>query len=268
PFHGALQREPRGPQPPADSGARRRPPRIPGHRGRAGRARADDGATAPLEQRRLPDRGRDHGVGAVERLPAPPRHLTRAGGVRPHGGWAVAAWAWLGDHAHPHRPRPMRLSARRGSPFRAALRVIALIVAALSAAGGAAAQQPVPGIDHEVLGLDVSLREEAYPLDAPTFAELVRALNGLSVEGAGAPLSQGLTEYRILPEWSVAAASGVCRVAEARVRVTVVVTLPIWTAVAAASDDERVRWESIRDRIRAHEHAHRDMTLEAAASLL
>lgn len=162
----------------------------------------------------------------------------------------------------------MRLSGGRGSPFRAALRVIALIVAALSAAGGAAAQQPVPGIDHEVLGLDVSLREEAYPLDAPTFAELVRALNGLSVEGAGAPLSQGLTEYRILPEWSVAAASGVCRVAEARVRVTVVVTLPIWTAVAAASDDERVRWESIRDRIRAHEHAHRDMTLEAAASLL
>ncbi len=117
-------------------------------------------------------------------------------------------------------------------------------------------------------GLDVVVREELHAIEAPTFAELVRTLNAMSLEGEGAPLSQGLTVYRILPEWRLVPGGGTCRVADVRVRVRVTVTLPEWTAAGDAAEDERARWEEIHRRIRDHEYTHRDLTIEAGAALL
>lgn len=148
--------------------------------------------------------------------------------------------------------------------------MLAAVLSCLAVPAGASSQaadrDPRPDPERPGLVLDVS--EERYAIAAATFPDLVEALNGMRLQGPGGPLSQGLTQYRIVPEWTLAAAGGACRVSGVRVRARVVVTLPEWTAAADASDDELERWEAIEERIRDHEHRHRDLTIEAAEGLL
>jgi predicted secreted Zn-dependent protease len=105
-------------------------------------------------------------------------------------------------------------------------------------------------------------------VDEVSLSAVIQRLNTQRLEGADAPLSQGLTTYRITPTWQPAASGGVCRVARMTLRVEVTIVLPSWSGAQNVIESERVRWGNIFGAIQAHEHQHRDLTVQAAQELL
>ncbi len=119
-----------------------------------------------------------------------------------------------------------------------------------------------------VAGIHVDLREEYYDVDVETLSEVARRLNGMRLQGPGAPPSQGLTTYHIRPEWSARAQGGRCVVRHAQIHVDVVITLPRWPRVFDRPVQEREGWATIDRAIREHEYAHQTLILDAAEELL
>lgn len=116
-------------------------------------------------------------------------------------------------------------------------------------------------------GVRVETTERYYSLEQRTLSEVIARLNSTRLEGESGPLAQGLTDYRIQPEWRPWAAGGRCRVAALTLTVRIVITLPEWTHASIAPSTERDRWERIETAIRTHEYTHRDLTIEAAERL-
>lgn len=119
-----------------------------------------------------------------------------------------------------------------------------------------------------VAGVHVEVAEQYYDVDAATLGEVVDILNTTRIGGPDAPRSQGLTEYRIRPEWSASASGGRCHVVNAEVFVDITITLPRWPVVFDRPASEREGWAEIDGAIREHEYAHRDLTITAAANVL
>lgn len=113
----------------------------------------------------------------------------------------------------------------------------------------------------------IAVDERFYALEDETLSGVIATLNGMRLEGPGAPLSQGLTQWSIRPEWRPVAAGGRCRVSDLDLNVRIVVTLPRWVRAERASPTDRERWSRIETSIREHEYRHRDLTLEAAEAL-
>jgi predicted secreted Zn-dependent protease len=113
------------------------------------------------------------------------------------------------------------------------------------------------------LGSDI----EYYDVPGTTIDEVIDRLNGLRLEGPGAPPSQGLTRYHILPEWRAVPSGGACRVERLSLRVDITVTLPRWPGLEDRPASERERWRVIDDAIRAHEYRHHEIVVAVAEEL-
>lgn len=116
-------------------------------------------------------------------------------------------------------------------------------------------------------GVQVDVTEQYYTLEEPTLSEVISRLNSTRLQGESGPLSQGLTDWWIQPEWRPGVAGGRCRVTALTLSVRVVVTLPEWRHARRAPAQERMRWGRIEAAIRDHEYTHRDLTVEAAERL-
>ena len=110
--------------------------------------------------------------------------------------------------------------------------------------------------------------ERSYRLDERSLERVVDRLNATRLEGPNGPPSQGLTTYRIRPEWRATASGGSCRVSRIRVHVEIEITLPEWPWAETVPLEDREKWATIDRSIREHEYGHRDLTVEAAADLL
>lgn len=119
-----------------------------------------------------------------------------------------------------------------------------------------------------VPGVHVEVSEQYYDVEASTLDEVVSILNQTRIGGPRAPLSQGLTEYRIRPEWTASASGGRCHVRSVEVFVDITITLPRWRVVFERPQSEREGWTRIDGAIRDHEYTHRDLTISAAADVL
>ena len=117
-------------------------------------------------------------------------------------------------------------------------------------------------------GLQIVVREDRYRVEAETFQEMIAVLNDMRLEGERARLSQGLTVYRVVPRWRYQPGSGGCAMISAEAEVEITVKLPLWPGFANASDEHRLRWQSILGSIREHEYEHRDITVDSASELL
>lgn len=144
-------------------------------------------------------------------------------------------------------------------PYILSLWIIALI--ALSPSALYAQTEPPPA------GIQVDATEQYYPLEQRTLSEVIERLNSTRLGGESAPLSQGLTDWQIRPEWRPEAGGGRCRVTALTLMVRVVITLPEWRHAKTATVSERMRWERIESAIREHEYTHRDLTIDAAGRL-
>lgn len=119
-----------------------------------------------------------------------------------------------------------------------------------------------------VPGVHVEVSEQYYDVDAGSLSEVIEILNTTRIGGPDAPPSQGLTEYRIRPEWTASAGGGRCHVRSAEVFVDITITLPRWPAAFDRPASEREDWVEIDSAIREHEYTHRDLTIAAAADVL
>ncbi len=117
-------------------------------------------------------------------------------------------------------------------------------------------------------GVRVQAREERYTIEGHSFAEVAAVLNGMRLEGADAPLAQGLTQYWIEPQWQYRPDADGCAVTTATVDVSIVITLPRWPGAATAHELDRELWKELHASIVKHEYRHRDITVEAASALL
>jgi predicted secreted Zn-dependent protease len=106
-----------------------------------------------------------------------------------------------------------------------------------------------------------------YELPDSTLHDVVTRLNGMRLEGARGPLSQGLTRYTIDAEYRAVAGGGRCTVSHLVVNAVITITLPSWPAVPRRPDRERQAWATIDGALREHENGHRDLTIEAAHEL-
>ena len=117
-------------------------------------------------------------------------------------------------------------------------------------------------------GVLVETVEKSYRLDERSLEAVVDRLNSTRLEGPNGPPSQGLTTYRIQPEWRATASGGSCRVSRITVHVEIEITLPEWRWAETVSLEDREKWATIDRAIREHEYRHRDLTVDAAADLL
>ncbi len=153
----------------------------------------------------------------------------------------------------------------------AARAALCLFIAAL--AGGVAGPEPIaarqgrPDSVPPIPGVEVDVSVKRYHVDAATFAEVASVLNGMRLEGPAGPRSQGLTQYRIVPEWRAAASNGRCRVEGLRVRAVIQITLPEWPRGRHRPLTERENWDRTEATIRRHEVHHRDLVIAAARDL-
>lgn len=142
-----------------------------------------------------------------------------------------------------------------------------LLLASLTP-GAAAAQtvDAVPDSVRDLPGVEVRANVRHYQIREVTFAAVVARLNGMRLEGA-VGRAQGLTRYRIRPEWRAAAAGGRCRIATVVVRATIEITLPAWPGYGKRPIEEQEGWNRAESAIRLHEFHHRDLVIAAARAL-
>jgi len=142
------------------------------------------------------------------------------------------------------------------------------LVALLAAVApiGAAAQAGSPR--ESVPGLTVSAREVRYAVHADDLRKTIAILNETRLEGEQGPLSQGLTDYQVVPSWRFNPGDGECALSDVKVDVDITITLPRWPGVTRVPELERLRWREIQHRIEQHEYAHRDFTVEMAKELI
>ena len=147
-------------------------------------------------------------------------------------------------------------------------RIGGVLLAALFALGpGPAARgsaQPAPDAAPTV---DVRVSERYYTVTGDSLDVVVAKLNRMRLPGAGGRLSQGTTRYDIIPEYRALAGAGGCRLADLRLDVRIVITLPRWPEVDHRPPEERRRWGIIEDAVREHEYVHRDLTVDGAKAL-
>ena len=117
-------------------------------------------------------------------------------------------------------------------------------------------------------GLRVETEEQRYEIEADRLDQVVSILNEMRLEGEDGPYSQGLTDYRVVPEWSFNAVEGGCAITSATVDVSIKITLPRWPGAARALEMDQRRWSEILLRITRHEYRHRDITVAVATELL
>ncbi|MGY8797198.1 MAG: DUF922 domain-containing protein [Longimicrobiales bacterium] len=122
-----------------------------------------------------------------------------------------------------------------------------------------------PGVPE---GLNVVSREERYELVAERLGQVVELLNEMRLEGEGAAFSQGLTDYRVTPQWKFEVLGEGCGITAVSVDVDITITLPRWRAAVHSVADEQLRWREVLLRLTRHEYRHRDITIEVAAELL
>lgn len=77
----------------------------------------------------------------------------------------------------------------------------------------------------------------------------------------------GRTEWRLESDYRYGPAGGTCRVADARVRVAVVILLPEWRDRRRASPALRRAWDAFQRGLVAHELGHREVAVAAGGAL-
>lgn len=113
-------------------------------------------------------------------------------------------------------------------------------------------------------GVHVDERVVHYAVTGPSIAELHRQMRAL---GPADPVTgkrmQGFAEWSVSWTFGFQERSGACRIADPRVDLTVVITLPQWTG-QAPSPRLATSWQTFVDGLVVHEHGHRDIGIGAA----
>ena len=88
---------------------------------------------------------------------------------------------------------------------------------------------------------------------AERLGQVVELLNEMRLEGEGAAFSQGLTDYRVTPQWKFEVLGEGCGITAVSVDVDITITLPRWRAAVHSVADEQLRWREVLLRITRHE---------------
>ena len=92
-------------------------------------------------------------------------------------------------------------------------------------------------------------------------------LDALGPLGPFGPRAHAVTDFHMTPHWRPHRLPDRCVVRGLRIELDIKIRLPEWTGEVQAAAHERVEWADFERAILAHEHAHRDVTVQSAMSL-
>lgn len=140
-------------------------------------------------------------------------------------------------------------------------------ITAVLAAGAAGATEPESVRTTYVGEVRVVDRVERYPILGGSEAEILGGLrdNGIAVGGAGE--YRGAYVWRLAWRFAYLADAAGCRVRDALVTLTGVMTLPRLAGAGSVPPALAQTWRDFEERLRAHEERHRELTIAAAQGL-
>lgn len=127
------------------------------------------------------------------------------------------------------------------------------------------ADAPAPAIPAQTV--TILDRVERYPIDGRSFGQLNRRMEQVGPQDADGSRRDGYTRWDV--RWDYTVESGVdgCHLRNAKVRLSVVITLPEWTGFEVASRSMQQGWQAFLRNLTAHEQGHRQLGVDAATQI-
>lgn len=157
------------------------------------------------------------------------------------------------------------------NPLSPALGVVAATLVGLGAGGGPVAGQAVlplsiPGFG--ALGVHLEVQEEHVAVEAQSMRDLLQRLEADPGWGIDGVQAHAVTLFALAPRWGLRREEDRCVIEDPWVETDIVIRMPRWVNNQSASSSDQGSWREYRRALLAHEHAHRDITVEGAAHMV